>query len=170
MLEELSRIMTSNVRFCGSCGQELSSIDTNYCSRCGKRIDQSDTLEIANNKNDKTTIKETEKRNSDSHRSVVITLPYKSPGTAALIAFIGGLFGLPGIGHIYVGKVGKGIGILILGLVIYAFMVISILGFSPVGFLIAIVYLILLIWQIFSARGNAKKFNKSVKETGKEPW
>lgn len=48
--------------------------------------------------------------------SIVEHLPYKSPGTAALIAFIGGLFALPGIGHIYVGKVGRGIGILILGL------------------------------------------------------
>ena len=162
--------MTSNVRFCGSCGQELSGIDINYCSKCGKRIDQSDNLEITNNKNVKTPIEETDKGNSDSRRPAVITLPYKSPGTAALIAFIGGLFGLPGIGHIYVGKVGKGIGILILGLVIYAFLVISILGISPVMFFIAIVYLILLIWQIFSARGNARKFNKSVKETGKEPW
>ncbi|HEX6294353.1 MAG TPA: hypothetical protein VFZ46_04310 [Nitrososphaeraceae archaeon] len=34
--------------------------------------------------------------------SVVNQLPYKSPGTAALIAFIGGIFGLPGISHIYI--------------------------------------------------------------------
>ena len=55
-----------------------------------------------------------------SSPSVVQPLPYKSPGTVALIAFIGGIFALPGIGHIYVGKVGRGIGILILGLILYA--------------------------------------------------
>ena len=131
--------MTNNVRFCGSCGQELSGIDINYCSKCGKRVDHSDNLELTNNKNDKTTINETDKRKSDSPRPAVITLPYKSPGTAALIAFIGGLFGLSGIGHIYVGKVGKGIGILILGLVIYALLIISILGASPVSIFKAIV-------------------------------
>jgi TM2 domain-containing membrane protein YozV len=95
--------------------------------------------------------------------SIVTQLPYKSPGTAALIAFIGGIFGLPGIGHIYKGKLGKGIGILILGLFLYAMMIASIFGFSPMTF-------IFVIWQIFSARGQAREFNKLVKESGKEPW
>jgi hypothetical protein len=102
--------------------------------------------------------------------SIVTQLPYKSPGTAALIAFIGGIFGLPGIGHIYKGKLGKGIGILILGLFLYAMMIASIFGFSPMTFIFAIAYLIMFIWQIFSARGQAREFNKLVKESGKEPW
>ena len=101
---------------------------------------------------------------------VVAQLPYKSPGTAALIAFIGGIFGLPGIGHIYIGKLGKGIGILILGLFLYAMMIVSIFGFLPMAFIFGIAYLIMFIWQIFSARGQAREFNALVKETGKEPW
>jgi hypothetical protein len=36
-----------------------------------------------------------------------------------------------------------------------------ILGFSD---------LVLWIWQIFNARKLAKKFNESVRATGKEPW
>jgi TM2 domain-containing membrane protein YozV len=46
--------------------------------------------------------------------------PYKSPGTAALLAFMGGIFALPGIGHIYVRKVGTGVVVLISGFTLYA--------------------------------------------------
>jgi len=55
---------------------------------------------------------------SESPPRVVEQLPYKSPGTTALIAFLGGIFGLPGIGHMYVGKVKNGIFILITGILI----------------------------------------------------
>ena len=122
--------------------------------------------------------------------SVVDQLPYKSPGTAALIAFIGGIFALLGLGHIYIGNVGRGIGILISGIVIYALLIITIifsfslqgLSFlaeekSPIGiesiftiFVLGIAYFVLWIWQIFNARKVAKKFNESVRTTGKEPW
>jgi TM2 domain-containing membrane protein YozV len=123
---------------------------------------------------------------------LVEQLPYKSPGTAALIAFIGGIFALPGIGHIYVGKVGKGIGILILGIVLYVVTVIMIYsvglvasleqnnsiatnnssGEAAIGVMLimSIAYIVLFIWQIFNARKLAKKFNETVRTTGKEPW
>ena len=123
--------------------------------------------------------------------SIVDQLPYKSPGTAALIAFIGGIFGLLGIGHIYVGKVGKGIGILIAGIIIVALFVITImmgimgpiLGMGPMmmmdpsqmsliilPFILGISYVVLWIWQIFDARKLSKKFNETVRAMGKEPW
>jgi len=97
-------------------------------------------------------------------------LPYKSPGTSALIAFIGGIFGLPGIGHICVGKVGRGIGILLVGLVLYVLTISFIYVFPPIALIFSIGYLILFIWQIFSARKLAKEFNELVRTTGKEPW
>jgi len=37
-------------------------------------------------------------------------------------------------------------------------------------FILGISYLVLWIWQIFNARELAKKFNESVRVTGKEPW
>jgi hypothetical protein len=121
---------------------------------------------------------------------VVDQLPYKSPGTAALIAFIGGIFALLGLGHMYIGNVGRGIGILISGIIIYVLYIIIIifslslqgllfLGVdeSPIGieailiiFVLGIAYFVLWIWQIFNARKLAKKFNESVRITGKEPW
>lgn len=128
----------------------------------------------------------------ESKSSIVEQLPYKSPGTAALIAFIGGIFALPGIGHIYVGKVGKGIGILVLGLILYVgtvLMTVSVgflasleqtnsesvnasAGIGAIGIMLvlSVAYIVLFIWQIFNARKLAKKFNEGVKTTGKEPW
>jgi ABC-type transport system involved in cytochrome c biogenesis permease subunit len=38
------------------------------------------------------------------------------------------------------------------------------------SFILGIAYFVLWIWQIFNARNLAKKFNESVRETGKEPW
>lgn len=166
-----------------------------FCSNCGEKLDGQEEIE------------ECPKCHSALHEhskhtyispSVVEQLPYKSPGTTALIAFLGGLFALPGIGHMYIGKVRKGIVILIGGLILYVLafipviLMISFQGFvssqntyssdiikdAPgvwlqiVSLLIAfgIGYIAFFIWQIFDARKLAKKFNEAVKSTGKEPW
>jgi len=123
----------------------------------------------------------------------IVRIVYKSSGTAALLAFIGAIFGFLGIGHIYVGRVGRGFLILISGFVLYAFMWLSIFGgifggiFGAVmggsnasvpalqtGFglagVLGLLYFGLLIWQILDARSLAKKVNEHVMLTGKEPW
>jgi hypothetical protein len=158
-----------------------------FCSNCGEKIDYSKELE----KCPKCGTDFSSSKYQSSPPVVGQQLPYKSPGTAALIAFIGGIFALPGIGHIYVGNVGRGIGILITGLILYALTVIMItsIGFlasfeqpdlsndasagigALAGMLIfSIAYVILFIWQIFNARKLAKKFNEVVRQTQKEPW
>jgi TM2 domain-containing membrane protein YozV len=161
----------------------------NFCSNCGGKLDVD--VDIEECPKCHTALHEHSKH-IQSPPSVVATLPYKSPGTAALIAFIGGIFALPGIGHIYVGKVGRGIGILIFGLILYAIVIVMI---TSVGFLasleqpnsaseyasagigaiammlvFSIAYIVLFIWQIFNARKLAKKFNELVGTKGKEPW
>lgn len=61
------------------------------------------------------------------NQSVVVT-QNKNPGTAVLIALIAGFFGFQGIGHMYIGKTGKGIGLLIIGWVLGISMALSIIG------------------------------------------
>ena len=156
-----------------------------YCSNCGEKLDEN--LEVKECPKCHSALHE-HSSHVESTSRVVEQLPYKSPGTAALIAFIGGIFALPGIGHIYVGKVGKGIGILISGIILVTLSAVStysVISFVQVTsadstsrFLDAVVvsaifgiaYLVLFIWQIFNARKLAKKFNETVKRTGKEPW
>ena len=160
--------MTSRPKFCSNCGKTLDLNQENKkCSKCGFDLQQ--------------------QTGTKDNRSIVDQLPYKSPGTAALIAFIGGIFGLQGIGHIYVGKVGRGIGILISGIIIFALLVITVVSMqsllildpneSSIGIgvillmiLLGVAYFVLWIWQIFNARKLAKKFNESVRTTGIEPW
>ena len=144
----------------------MTSNRPKYCSNCGERFDLNEEIK----KCPKCGI-DLQKESIPTTSSVVNQLPYKSPGTAALIAFIGGIFGLPGIGHIYIGKVGKGIGILIAGIIIAALLVFITISFEIIlSFILGIAYLALWIWQIFNARKLAKEFNESVRITGKEPW
>lgn len=166
--------MSEGPNFCSNCGERLeTSMDIEECPKCHSALHE-------------------HTKHLDTAKSVIEQLPYKSPGTAALIAFIGGIFALPGIGHIYVGRVGRGIGILVIGLIVYALIVASIfsvgflagfeetnatsesasagLGAIAMMLVLSIVYIILFIWQIFNARKLAKKFNEVVKTTGKEPW
>ena len=175
----------------------MTTIRPKYCSNCGETLENLnyDTEEIK--KCPKCRIDLLQTAYTTPKTSIVDQLPYKSPGTAALIAFIGGIFGLLGLGHIYVGKVEKGIGILISGIIIAALLIIMIMmgimgpmiGIGPpmemgpmmitdpsqmpliiLSFILGIAYFVLWIWQIFNARNLAKKFNESVRETGKEPW
>lgn len=150
--------------YCKQCGTELPS-GADKCANCGSPAIEG-TLQ--------TTVK------------MDHPVPYKSPGTAALIALVGGLFGFPGIGHIYVGRLRRGTLILVSGLVFFfvsAFMIfagsVASIGRAGSGGLAAgvvlaialsIAYIVIWIWQIFNARTLAKKFNEQVKLTGKEPW
>lgn len=158
--------------FCGNCGEKLSpNGDLRNCPKCDADL----------------------KAYSTSQPSSVERLPYKNPGTTALLAFIGGILALPGIGHIYVGKVGTGVGILIGGFILYALtftIIISVTSnrayeaqYSPTGnasplpidIMIAILvlvlgYTVLFICQIISATRLANKFNTLAKTTGTGPW
>jgi len=166
--------MSSKNNYCSHCGEKLDpNAKIKYCPKCGTDIKVGATRKLSS--------------------SIAEQLPYKNPGTAALIALVGGIFALPGIGHMYVGKVGIGIGILIMGFILYVLtftIIISVTStrafeaqYTPTGnapplaigvmiviLAIGITYLVLFIWQIFSARKLAKKFNELVKSTGKEPW
>lgn len=164
---------SSKPKFCSNCGETLENLNDEEIKKCPKC--KIDLIQIGR----------------PTHNTPVVDqLPYKSPGTAALIAFIGGIFALLGLGHMYIGNVGRGIGILISGIIIYVLFIIIIifslslqgllfLGVdeSPIGieailiiFVLGIAYFVLWIWQIFNARKLAKKFNESVRITGKEPW
>ena len=165
--------MTNRPKFCSNCGESLDQ-ESKKCSKCGIDFQQQQV------------------EHPISNTSIVDQLPYKSPGTAALIAFIGGIFALLGLGHIFVGKIGKGFGILVSGIIIYVLfviMAISLPGMLLLGlvestgdagsggiifivmFILGIAYLVLWIWQIFNAKKLAKKFNELVRTNGgKEPW
>jgi hypothetical protein len=153
-----------------------------YCNNCGEKLDLKE--------NEKNCPKcGTEIQINDSNQEPIISyVPCKSPGTAGVLAFIGGIFGILGIGHFYAGKIGRGIIILIFGVILAGSITVSSLSIlamqsnsienesSGEGAAIAIglfsgtVYFILFIWQIFSAIALTKKYNSLARTLGTEPW
>jgi len=112
---------------------------------------------------------------------------YKSEGLTLGLSLGLGLLGIMGIGHIYVGKVKRGIGILIGGILAWAsfFIIYWVYGvlegpqlsdmqlvvmiFGP--FIIAAVAgITLFIWQILNSRKLCKQYNEYYEQHGTAPW
>lgn len=117
---------------------------------------------------------------------------YKSEGVTLVLSIVLGLMGIMGVGHIYVGKVKRGILILIGGFCIWVVVLI------PIGLLAAlqdsqelseeevvaqifgpmmgalviggIAGFALFIWQIFNARSLCRDYNLYCEKKGEPPW
>lgn len=101
-------------------------------------------------------------------------VPPKSGGIAAILAFL-----IPGLGHIYLGKIGEGIIYIILGVAIWIIGVIAvtIVGIATLGFgfiigivVVVIIYLAFWAWQIYDAYNKTNQYNAAVRKTGRAPW
>jgi TM2 domain-containing membrane protein YozV len=86
------------------------------------------------------------------------TIPLKNAGLAAVLAFL-----IPGLGHIYLGLITKGI------LYIILMVVLLFLGFFTLG-ITWIIYIIFWLWQIYDAYKRANQYNFTVQQTGRAPW
>ena len=124
--------------FCGSCGAALIGKSTT-CMKCGYTKTKYNPM----------------------------TPPqgalYKNEGTGLILSIVLGLFCLNGIGQIYAGKVGRGIGIMIGSWVL---IVVGVLTFG-IGL---IAYLAIFIWQIFDTKKLCREFNEYVSQNGRPPW
>ena len=88
---------------------------------------------------------------------------YKNEGTGLILSIVLGLFCLSGIGQIYAGKVGRGIGIMI------GSWVLIVVGILTLGIGL-IAYLAIFIWQIFDTKKLCREFNEYVSQNGRPPW
>lgn len=102
----------------------------------------------------------------------------KDPGIAAILALLAGIIGLMGMGHIYLGRITRGLIILVGGIVLWslAFFFLFAGVFGPTGILwifslvCLIGVLVLLVWQVYDAHALAKQYNEVVQRTGHAPW
>ena len=88
---------------------------------------------------------------------------WKSEGTTLILTVILGIFGLGGIGHIYLGNITRGIVILIVGIVLLVVSVVTI----GIGLVVLIPFAI---WVVFDSRKQCKYYNDHLEQTGKPPW
>ncbi len=92
-------------------------------------------------------------------KPIYIPVPTKSAGLAAVLAFL-----IPGLGHIYLGKIGEGLFYLIISIVMAAL--------SPFTLFVLFIPLVVIywIWQIYDAYKKANQYNRAVQQTGRAPW
>jgi len=154
--------------FCSSCGTEVLE-EHEFCNKCGQRIKQGYNPPSREPRQTK-------------------QLELKSEGTALVLAILLGLFGLCGIGQIYCSRVGRGFGILIIGLLTLGMTYVnSILFYGEVLgsnsddsaysswyvllLFSIIVYLVIFIAQIFDAKNLARQWNEYIEtHDGSRPW
>jgi TM2 domain-containing membrane protein YozV len=89
---------------------------------------------------------------------------HKSEGIAVVLALVLGFFGLWGVGHMYAGRVGKGIMLLVIGLIVGGLFWVSVLlTVILIGFVgIALFGLIMFagwLWQTYDAYQTVKRYN-----------
>ncbi|MCL1810925.1 MAG: hypothetical protein FWG41_01705 [Methanomassiliicoccaceae archaeon] len=108
----------------------------------------------------------------------VINIRDKSAGIAAVLSFF-----MIGLGQIYVGKIGRGLLLMMayivfvcIGVVVTALAVLSTDGIDDlagVGVLVIIIsvcYLVLWVWNIFDAHKLANRYNDHLMANGNRPW
>ena len=125
--------------FCPHCG-ENNPFDAKYCKNCGTNLNTNIRVEqpIPNS-------------------TIVYTIPHKSVGVG-----IGLTFQRKGLGHLYAGLIGKGLGLLILYIVLWVI--------SPAIYFTYIVAFILWIWALFDVRNTINEYNDYTRNTGRPPW
>lgn len=104
----------------------------------------------------------------DDIRRLNLQRALKNEGTSVILAIILGLFGFLGIGHIYIGKTWRGIGLLILGWILLVIGAATLAVMIGAVFLLA--YLIIFIYQIVNARDESKAFNDYFIRTRNNLW
>jgi TM2 domain-containing membrane protein YozV len=126
--------------FCRHCGKNLQVDNVGFCPFCG-----------AAQKN----------TNSDTKIRQSLNQP-KSSGKTLVIALLAGVVFFNGIGHLYIGKIRRGIIILVIG---------WILGILTILFIpFVIVSIVFNLWQGYNAYKLAEYYNDYLNINGKAPW
>ena len=153
-------------------GKEIYQSDTEYllakydeCVRVQQNDDGGDYSKSSNNDNTDRLERKLACMKEDNYRRTRT----KNEGTALVLSLILGLLGIMGVGHIYIRKIGQGIGLLILGFVL-VIVGAATLYWSGWGVILLIVYFILFVWQVINARDLCKKYNMFLLKTVKEMW
>jgi len=154
--------------YCGKCGNSLDE-GQKFCDKCGQSADG--TAGAPN-----------------QTYSPNVVRREKSEGAAAVLSFIWG-----GVGQIYVGRIGRGLGIIATYIVLMIVAMASVFGSRTLqyshsdywydyyvyvydgpllmlGVLILIICFVFLIWNVFDAYKLARQYNDSLRATGKPPW
>ena len=103
------------------------------------------------------------KQNVNSGKVLQRPTEWKSMGVTIVLTVALGWIGIGGIGHLYLGKIIKGIVILIVGVIL---LIITILSMG-IGLIVLIPYAI---WVVYDSYKLCKRYNNDLEQTGRPPW
>jgi len=138
--------------YCNNCGNKAEERQV-FCDRCGNKMGEGGM------------------GNNHSHRIIVRE---KSTGAAALLSVL-----WPGLGQLYVGRVGRGLALMMSQLILIMagafFTVVGTLfgglgGGIGSGIIFYIAIFALWAWNIFDAYKNANVYNDAMMQNGRRPW
>lgn len=116
---------------------------------------------VENLKNDVKDLKEKlEKIQAEQDTNLVIMRKSKSESTTLVLSLVPGLFGLLGIGRMYISGVGGGVAILIIGLFLSGW---GVWAFYSGGWVALVIYFIIFIWLIFDGRNECRVYNERLR-------
>ena len=114
----------------------------------------------------KTKVKESEpkpKQNVNSGKVLQRPPEWKSMGVTMVLTIVLGFFGLGGIGHLYLGKIIKGIVLCVVGIILF---IITILTMG-IGIIALIPFALFVIYDSYRL---CKRYNNDLEQTGRPPW
>ena len=132
---------------------------------------------------------EMEEKIIEQQKRAISMSKVKSEGITLVLSIVVGLMGIMGVGHIYLGRVRRGVLILIIGIASWSaffipFVILGVLGElgeepSDTNILIAMIVgligvgigvLVLFIWQVINSRKLCREYNAHLEKTGNPPW
>jgi len=88
---------------------------------------------------------------------------FKSTATTVVLALVLGIFGICGVGHFYIGKISRGVVLLIIGIIL------GIIVFASMGIGL-IIFLPFLGWTVYDAHKSTEYYNNFVSSNNRTPW
>ena len=161
--------LRTTAKFCASCGTAREPTDDTPKSRSRERSarprKKSREEELAEYEEEYISRSEdtASKQNVNSGKVLQRPPEWKSMGVTMVLTVVLGIVGLGGIGHLYLGKIIKGIVILIVGIIL---LIITILT-SGIGLIVLIPYAI---WVVYDSYKLCKRYNDDLEQTGRPPW
>jgi len=148
--------------FCVNCGHILTAT-SKFCGSCGTPIPEEETAQKKPNVNPVIKSEPPPKQNVNSEKVLQRPPGWKSMGVTMVLTVVLGIFGLGGIGHLYLGKIIRGIVILIVGIIITVIAIVT----MGIGLLVLIPYAI---WVVYDSYKLCKRYNDDLEQTGRPPW
>ena len=144
--------------FCENCGHAIR-LGTKFCGSCGNPITETATPIQDTNQSH---AEPPPKQNVNSGKVLQRPPEWKSMGVTMVLTVVLGIVGLGGIGHLYLGKIIKGIVLLIVGIIL------AIIGWLTIFGLI--ILLAFALYVVYDAYRLCKRYNNDLEQTGRPPW